>query len=252
MIFYFSGAGNSAWVAGKLAEMMDDILIPIAEHADEAYETKPDEKVGFVFPVYSWAPPAIVMDFIRRVKMNAPSYLYFVCTCGDDSARTGNVFDKAVEARGWKCSAGFSVIMPNTYVALPGFGIDDKDLERTKVENARGRISFIADQLKNRIRMDKYDCHVTSIPNFKTYVINPLFNRYQITPKPFHTTNACTSCKRCEKTCPVHNIKLTDGRPQWGDRCTQCLACFHVCPVNAIQYGKATKGKSQYKGEFLI
>ncbi len=252
MIFYFSGNGNSAWVADRLAERLDDTMIPIADYADETYETKPGEAVGFVFPVYSWAPPAIVLDFIRRVKfIGRPEYLYFACTCGDDSGKTAEVFRKAVKARGWECHAGYSVIMPNTYVALPGFGIDDEETERAKVEDTKERIDCMAASLNERVVTDPYDCVTGSIPNIKTYVIAPLFNRFQIDPKPFHTTDVCTSCGLCVKTCPVHNIILEEGRPQWGDRCTQCLACFHICPVNAVQYGKNTIGKRQYKGKYL-
>lgn len=251
MIFYFSGTGNSRWAAERLARLLGDELVPMSDDSGEVYEVKPDERVGFIFPVHSWAPPALVLNFIKRVRLNTPSYLYFVCTCGDDAGRTADVFKKAIRKRGWKCDAGYSVIMPNTYVALSGFDIDDKELERMKVENAKGRISFIAENLKSRIR-DSFDCHMGSASFLKTYVICPLFNKYQIRTEPFHSTDACTSCRRCERICPVHNIKIEDGRPHWGNRCTQCLACFHICPVNAVQYGKCTKGKGQYKGEHLV
>lgn len=28
-----------------------------------------DEKIGFVFPIYSWAPPEIVLRFINRISL---------------------------------------------------------------------------------------------------------------------------------------------------------------------------------------
>jgi hypothetical protein len=29
------------------------------------------------------------------------------------------------------------------------------------------------------------------------------------------------------------------------------LACYHVCPVHAVEYGKMTGKKGQYKGRLL-
>lgn len=252
MIFYFSGTGNSYWVARQLAARLDDVLVPMAEEEalTKAYQWKANEKVGFVFPVYSWAPPKLVLDFIARVRMDRPEYVYFVCTCGDDTGKTADLFVKALNKRGWECQAGYSVTMPNTYVSLPGFDVDDEEVERMKVQNALARVQFIGEEVSKGVRMKRYSCHEGAVPFLKSYVIRPFFYRFLMSPEPFYATEACTSCKRCEKKCPVHNIKV-DGRPQWGNRCTQCLACYHECPVHAIHYGKRTLGKGQYKGEHL-
>ena len=88
MIFYFSGTGNSAWVARQLAEGQNEELLSIAMEIDrnKAYKLKEGEKVGFVFPVYAWGPPKIVLRFIHQLKLDKPGYLFFVCTCGDDTA----------------------------------------------------------------------------------------------------------------------------------------------------------------------
>ena len=65
-------------------------------------------------------------------------------------------------------------------------------------------------------------------------------------PKKWKFTDDCISCGKCEKICPVGNIKLHDGKPVWGKECISCVACYHICPKNAIQYGSFTKGKGQY------
>ena len=105
MIFYFSGTGNSAWVARQLAEGQNEELLSIAVEIDKnkEYKLREGEKVGFVFPVYAWGPPEIVLRFIRRLKMTKPEYLFFVCTCGDDTGRTAQLFSSAVARKGWRC-----------------------------------------------------------------------------------------------------------------------------------------------------
>ena len=254
MIFYFSGVGNSAWVARRLAEQLQDQVLPIAEEirTAKAYTLAPGERVGFVFPVYGWEPPKIVLDFVRKMKLSqSPEYLYFVCTCGDDTGKTADVFMSAIKKKGWKCQASYSVLMPDTYVCLPGFDIDGEDELKRKEANAVARVDYIAGELSRRVVMDKHGCFEGAFPKVKTYVLGGLFRKFLMSPKPFHATDACVSCGLCEKRCPVHNIRLVEGKPQWGDDCTMCLACYHACPQHAIHYGSRTKNKGQYKREHL-
>jgi flavodoxin len=58
MIFYFSGTGNSYYVARKTADKLGERLVSIASEMsggkkEHRYEFKDDEIIGFVFPVYA-------------------------------------------------------------------------------------------------------------------------------------------------------------------------------------------------------
>ena len=248
MIFYFSGTGNSEWVAQHLAKALGEEALPIARVMErhEEYVPGEDGAVGFVFPVYAWGPPTIVLQFIEQLRMTRPGYLYFVCTCGDDVGKTADIFCKAIRAKGWTCQAGYSVTMPESYVCLPGFDVDGKDVEERKVQNATGRVDYIAQALKERMVMPKFDCHEGPFPRAKSYFLGWCFHQFLMSPKPWHATEACIGCGKCEKICPVHNITLTE-RPVWGENCTQCAACYHICPVHAVEYGGRTKNKGQYR-----
>ena len=103
MIFYFSGTGNSLWVARQLQESLQEPLYKLVDvlSSDQVYALGEEERLGFVFPVYSWGPPEVVLEMISRLRLSRePSFLYFVCTCGDDAGKTAEVFCKAVERRG--------------------------------------------------------------------------------------------------------------------------------------------------------
>lgn len=251
MIFYFSGTGNSKWIAREISVVQHERLISIADemtNPDAAFQYRltDNEMIGFVFPVYSWAPPAIVMDFIDKIRFEnfRNPYMFFVCTCGDEVGLTVDIINKAAGKRGWSFNAGFSVIMPNNYVCLPGFDTDPKELEEKKLSEAVPAVGHINALLTAR-ESDVFEYRKGSWPCFKSRIINPLFNKYQVTAKPFFATDSCISCGLCEKACPVHNIRVVD-KPVWGEFCTSCLACYHVCPQQAVQYGKATRNKHQY------
>ena len=255
MIFYFSGCGNSRHVAETLAAGLNDTLIFIPEAAREGqyeYEQAKNEGLGFVFPVYSWAPPKLVMDFIEKLRVKAwpfkgptwPVYLYFACTCGDECGLTEKIFRKAIEQKGWDLSACFSVKMPETYIGMPGFKLDTDENARKKIEAADATLARNIPRLLNK----EYFTEMT-IGNFawlKSRVINKSFNQFATDDSKYLSTEACIYCGKCVEVCPLKNITLEGGRPKWNGNCTMCMGCYHHCPVNAIQYGKATVGKGQY------
>lgn len=250
MIFYFSGTGNSKWIAREVSLYQQEKLISIAEEMTAPdntfqYSLQDNEKIGFVFPVYSWAPPAIIMEFIRKIYFENyhNQYMFFICSCGDEVGLTVPIIQKEADKKGWTWNAGFSVIMPNNYVSLPGFDTDPKELEKKKLEESvpvLRRINALLSDSKN-----VFECKTGSWAYLKSRIINPLFNKFQVTAKPFFATDACISCGLCEKICPMHNVAV-NKKPVWGDNCTSCLACYHICPQHAVQYGNATRNKHQY------
>ena len=209
------------------------------------YTLSEGESLGFVFPIYSWAPPKLVLDFVEKLQLKAkPDYLYFACTCGDNCGHTEKVFRKAVEEKGWLLSACFSVQMPETYIGMAGFKLDTEEKAKLKIAEADATLKRNIPRLMNK------ECFTEivkgSLPWLKTYLVNPGFNQHATDDKKYHSTDKCISCNKCLSVCPLQNITLENGRPRWNGNCTMCMACYHHCPVNAIQYGKATVGKGQY------
>ena len=248
MIFYFSGCGNSKHVAETLAQGLGDTLAFIPEAARNNrydYTLADDERLGFVFPIYSWAPPQLVLDFVKKLKLaSKPNYVYFTCTCGDNCGHTEKVFRKAVEEKGWELSSCFCVKMPETYIAMGGFKLDTEENAQRKISEADATLARLLPRLANKERFS--EMIVGGFAWLKTYLINPGFNRSATDDRKYRTTEKCIGCGKCVDVCPLQNITLEEGRPKWNGHCTMCMACYHHCPVNAIQYGKATEGKGQY------
>ena len=255
MVFYFSGCGNSRYVAQTLAQWLNDTLVFIPEAERENryhYTLAEDERLGFVFPVYSWAPPCLVLDFLKQLQFNQkPGYVYFACTCGDQCGLTENIFRKALEEKGWELSACFSLIMPETYIGMRGFNLDTEERAKQKIEVAKDTLMKNLPRLINKERFSEMT--VGPFPWLKSRVINKSFNKYATDDSKYRFTDQCIGCGKCVEVCPLKNVTLEDGHPKWNGHCTMCMACYHHCPVNAIQYGKATEGKGQYyfevKGE---
>lgn len=251
MIFYFSGTGNSEYVARQLAERLgDNRLVAMGDalaHAQFSYTLSEGETVGWVFPVHSWGPAAVADEFARHVSLagySAANYCYVVATCGDECGEAVKMMRRALGSI--KVNAAFSVQMPNNYILLPGFDVDSREVEQAKRNGAPERIDEVASAITRRWEVD--DVVVGTLAAVKSRLVYRLFRRFYMSDKPFVAEPMlCNRCGKCARVCPVGNIEIGhDGAPRWKGKCAMCLSCIHRCPKRAIEYGKVSRSKGRY------
>lgn len=247
MIFYFSGLGNSQYAAKTILNEGERLFFIPEVERNHCYEftLDKDERLGFVFPVYSWRAPRLVSEFIEKMQLNGkPSYTFFVTTCGDDCGKTEQHFRHDLQRKGITLDAAIAIQMPNTYVNLPGMDVDSEEIAKEKLRKAQIRLAEIKGILERKEKVSQMI--ITGAAMLKSDIIQPLFYKYLVTDKKFRTTNACVGCGICAQSCPLENVTMIDARPHWNGHCTTCMACYHHCPHHAIQFGKATATKGQY------
>ena len=239
MIYYFSACGNSQWVAWELAKASNDKAVSITTLKEQIHPLEPvraGENLGLVFPVYAWAAPKPMSEFITRLSVDPAAYVYAVCTCGDDAGLTMQELSKTLPLQ-----AAFSLTMPNTY--LPLADVDSAEVVAEKLAAARAKLPEIAAAITGRQQV--WDVHRGYFATIKSKLINPLFQLSR-NDKVFLAEKHCTGCGICAKVCPQNNIVIEDERPVWQGNCLSCMACIHHCPERAIQWGKITKKRGRY------
>lgn len=251
MIFYFSGTGNSSYVANELGRILKEkvYLISTVNPATQIFE---GERLIFVFPVYSWGVPPIVINFILNLSdvfkenlRNNGIPISVVMTCGDEVGKAPEMIEKTLEKIGLKVKGIWSVIMPNDYVLLPGFDVDSIAVEKDKLKKAPERIQEISEGIIEG--SETVDVVRGSLAWIKTYLVYPLFKRWGVFPNKWHSTPSCVGCGICAKVCPLGNVSMTPQRkPKWGNKCCSCVACYHSCPRHSVEYGNMTGKKGQY------
>ena len=249
MILWYSGCGNSRFVADTLSKELGDdsmIFIPEAARQGTALEFGPDEALGIVFPVYSWSVPKLVSEFLRTATVKGkPAYIFAACTCGDQTGLTYEHLCKDLRKQGLQLDAFFSFQMPETYINLPGFNLDTPENAKRKIDSTKESLSEVIGLIKQRTQ-GNYDKLRGSKTFLKSNILKPLFYGLLITDRKFNVSDDCIGCGICAKNCPLQNITIENDRPKWNGHCTNCMSCYHRCPKNAINFGSATQGKGQY------
>ena len=249
MIFYFSGTGNSFALAREIAVAQGESLHSIAKEMDKGtdvldFQIKDGETLGFVYPVYAWAPPRIVLEFVRKLRITgAKPYVFTVNTCGEEEGNTTRVLQNSLSKVGLTLDSAFSVVMPSNY--LVGVDVESQEVVDRKLLDAQAKLIEINRIIENR-ESGVSQLIRGKMPTLKSTVVNAFFNRFALNTKYFYATDKCNGCGICEKQCPVHTITVNE-KPTWGKKCTQCFGCINTCPQRAIQYGKGTESKGRYQ-----
>lgn len=244
MIIYFSGTGNSKYVANMLAHHLDDQLINasklIKKESGGKYQS--DRPFIFVSPTYAWQLPHIFTQFIKESLFIGSKKAYFIMTCGSDIGYAESSIRTLCEECHLDYQGVAQIVMPENYIAM--YPVPTKE-EADKI------IAHAIPSIKKCIHIIKEEAplppnKVTITDKIKSNLVNPLFYSLFVSAKKFKTNNKCNSCGKCVTVCPLANITLKDGQPVWGDNCTHCMACICDCPTEAIEYGKKSVGKPRY------
>ena len=247
MVIYFSGTGNSRWCAQVLADLLQDDLLDAAGYIKNgiAADLLSQKPWVFVAPTYAWQLPRVFESFIRSGSFQGSRDAYFVLTCGSDIGNAGQPLSDLCKNMALHYRGVLKVEMPENYIAM--FNVPPTEHCLELIRAARPVLEQGADHIRSSAPFPAV--RVTAADKLKSGFINRGFYTYYVKAKAFYATDACTGCGKCEELCPLNNIRITDGKPVWGEHCTHCMACICYCPAKAIEYGKRSLGKPRYRCE---
>jgi ferredoxin len=244
MILYFSGTGNSKYVAKAIHSVTGGELVSINQLIKSRKAEPLISQTPFVFvcPSYAARPPKVVEKFIKESSFEGNKNIYFVMTAGETVGSSEKYIKKLCLEKDFIYMGLGAIAMPENYITL--YTAPDKETSKNIIERAVPKIKEIAeDILKGNILQP--DSSMTKNPMMST-IINPIFYKFIVNARGFHVTDKCVSCRKCENICPLNNVKIVNGKPEWGKDCTHCMACICGCPKEAIEYKKSTKEKRRY------
>ena len=117
MIFYFTGTGNSLYVAKKL----DENCISIPQVIKQEQLEFMADSIGIICPVYGHEMPGMVKEFIRRATFRT-DYMFIVLTYGAHHGGAAEIADSFLQSVGKKADYITSIEMVDNF--LPAFDMN--------------------------------------------------------------------------------------------------------------------------------
>lgn len=236
-ILYFSGTGNTKYVANYLGEKLkEDSNIVKIKSIDESPKVDEDTDLLIIGgPNYASNVPEKLLKWVNKnvPKKNSNAIVY--CTSA------GKVNAYGIESLAKKLTQkGYNIIGKDTYIMPRNFyfGKYPKNTN-DEINQMLNETNEKLDLLINRIKHNEYKFeNIENNRVFKIDLFAKLFNLIaKVIGKSFSVDDTCIKCGKCINNCPKKNIKYDKNKEiKFGNNCMACMRCIHNCPKNSINY----------------
>ena len=224
MILYFSGTGNSLAIARKIAEAVNDQVLPLTEAVQLDLTT--EQCIGLVFPTYDFNMPPAVKNLVPQLKISKEAYIFAVTTCGAQAGNSLWTLRCLLRQKGIELAYAHKIRVPDNSAIAFGRNPNEQAWKFEKFDERHFAWWSLAGGIMGW----------SFLENGMLRTFHPAVNEEK-----------CTGCKTCARVCPMNNIAV-DEKAGIGPHCTICLGCVHVCPQQAISVnGREALKERQYR-----
>ncbi|MEW9094607.1 MAG: EFR1 family ferrodoxin [Clostridiaceae bacterium] len=255
IIYYFSGTGNTWWMANALQQQLTAQNHQVQSYSIETVtpenvleQVKDVNHIILGFPVYGSTAPKLMLNFINQFPnaTNAQSASIFA-TQALASGDTAYHIGKMLIEKGYNLKQTMHFRMMNNF-HIPEFRF------------YRPKNDYRVDKLHQK-SLSKVKKLALAITNNQEHIIGKniigfLLGNFQrshidkvidMLSKEFKIDlTHCINCGKCERICPTQNIKKCGDTYKFEDNCMLCLRCYSQCPKSAILIGEGTKNEGKY------
>lgn len=285
-IYYFSGTGNSLWVARKIRESLPDaelipitrdlpaeLAAPVSESSDESVDESANESADesanesvFDFKTFSESKSFSNSDFQKfdSVGLVFPVYMFkpprivleFIQKMPESDyiyavATCGNGPGKSLtNIKTCLLQTGNKLSAGYIVPLVSNFIVLPKTKSDAAIEKAfkkaEVRAQTIAMNVQEKISHFDKEMPGIIVKPVSWFFFNPAYRRIPALDKQFSVNDKCNHCGICRDVCPVQNIQITASKPVFRHKCEMCFACINWCPQKAVNWTPLTKNKKRY------
>lgn len=225
MLFYFTGTGNSLYIAKQIEK--EPVSIPQAIRQSNLEFTA--DSIGIVAPIYGHEVPPMVREFMKKAVFHT-EYFYMILTYGNRHGGAAELAKTLCDECDIPVNYINVIIMVDNW--LPAFDMNEQKKIDKKIDE---NIAVILEDLSARKNM------IAEVTDADRTVHQQFLERMSQMPADawqhlLRVSDACVGCGICEKVCPSSSVHVVDGKAvHTPGNCQTCLACAHACPQKAIR-----------------
>lgn len=228
MVLFFTGTGNSLYVAKQL----DSVRLSIPQLIHDGKKEYTADKIGIVCPVNGHEMPELVKEFISQAVFHT-NYFYLVLTYGKIHGGAAELADKYLKKCGIEAAYINTIMMVDNY--LPAF-----DMKEQIAINPEKKVDEHILAMKEDIESGRHWKQEATLQDrmwHQAYVKMSRKNPIDVKSGIFKVLDYCIGCGICMQVCPVGCIQVENQHASHSDTssCQMCLACVQHCPENAIR-----------------
>jgi len=224
-IYYFSGTGNSLFVARELQKKIpDSVIIPIVGLLHKDVIKTNGKAIGIVFPCHALTIPIAVKRFIRKIDVESAEYIFAIATRYGTVFRGFDIINKLLRKKNKHLNAQFILNMCHNEAprSEKNYTVPSKS-DILQIENTvLQEIDQISNAIKTQSSFIEKDANVI-IKSSSNLIIGLLTEKFVVSAMNiseyiggvnyFYHDNKCNGCGICEEVCLSKKIKIIEKEP---------------------------------------
>lgn len=247
LMLYFSGTGNSKYIARLFTKKTNAQCHSIEEELDYKSLINEHDTIAFCYPIYGSCVPRIMREFVALYKTQLSNKkLIIFCTQLFFSGDGACAFTRLLPGSRKNVLYAEHFNMPNNISNFDLFPIKNGVQANKYLIAAEKKMNIVCKNIKNGIVKKR------GFSNF-SWLLGKVQSAFWPTVEEQHKSSArtdsdCIKCGACVKLCPSKNLSLDGNGINQHDNCIICYRCVNACPKKSITVLIHKKPKVQYKG----
>ena len=239
VIYYFSGTGNTKRICLLYKQEFENngvetTVYPVVSDMSDIPDPAGFDYVGFAYPIHAFNAPKIMLKFARAIKPVDKKEIFILKSSGEP-LKINNISSlkmmSILKRKGFVLKSEYHYVMPYDMI------FRHTDREAVKMwETAKALCPVEAREVLSgkehklsRVFLGGLIAWVMRIEHLAMLVNGRCFKVKK---------DKCIMCKKCERNCPVNNIKIDEnGKFHFGGDCLMCTRCSFSCPTDAFKIG---------------